>query len=305
MRRYDAPGKSLVTQMTEHIPFGKIGQLKNTLYLLAKHNLTGSYVFEGTVKLHGTNAAVQLLPDGSLAAQSRKRVLSVGSDNYGFAADVAANPELYKKFIQSYGTQEPFPHVFGEWVGPGVQSGVALADLLTKRFVPFDSLPVIALVTLDITKPVVLEDAQAHIYAATMSVEDKCPYAAQYGISGIGEGLVWKCPNLSPEFWFKSKGQKHTSSKVKVQKPPSLTVEEIGSLSAFVEFACSEERMAQGVRELGELNYQNISPFIQWMQRDILAECSLEIAELKVPYEKAVKLINKTAATYYRGLCDK
>lgn len=84
-------------------------------------------------KIDGTNAAIIIEPtehpvpseDGiavveglEVGAQSRKRLLQVGADNFGFAAWVQRNA---KELVAALG---PGRH-FGEWWGAGIQRGYA------------------------------------------------------------------------------------------------------------------------------------------------------------------------------------
>lgn len=86
-----------------------------------------------TQKIHGTNAQVSILPDPTtgelkIYTGSRTRWIYPGDDNYGFAAFVHANAaEFIKKLGQGV-------H-FGEWAGPGINSGEGLSE---KTFLLFD-----------------------------------------------------------------------------------------------------------------------------------------------------------------------
>lgn len=74
------------------------------------------------VDLNGSRAVV--------AAQSRKRVISPGSDNFGFARWVRENAEQLANLL-GYG------YHFGEWYGSGVQRGYGLQNG-EKRFMLFN-----------------------------------------------------------------------------------------------------------------------------------------------------------------------
>lgn len=72
-----------------------------------------------TEKVDGTNAAILVEDDGSVWAQSRKRIITPQQDNYGFARWVSDNSEA---LVQDLG---PGIH-FGEWAGHGIQRGYGL-----------------------------------------------------------------------------------------------------------------------------------------------------------------------------------
>ena len=65
-----------------------------------RDNQLPTITFQGTVKLHGTNAAIVSHKDGTLTIQSRGRILSAESDNAGFADFVLRNKEAVNKFVK-------------------------------------------------------------------------------------------------------------------------------------------------------------------------------------------------------------
>lgn len=81
-----------------------------------------------TQKIHGSNAQIVITEDGQIQAGSRNRWISVGDDNYGFASFVEENKT---DLIDKLGVGQHF----GEWAGPGINSGEGLPE---KRFILFD-----------------------------------------------------------------------------------------------------------------------------------------------------------------------
>lgn len=91
----------------------------------------GSAALFITQKIHGSNAQIYIYPgeDGAqLICGSRSRWIAPGDDNYGFAEMVHANKQ---EFIEKLG----YGRHFGEWAGPGINSGEGLKE---KTFVLFD-----------------------------------------------------------------------------------------------------------------------------------------------------------------------
>lgn len=80
-----------------------------------------------TEKLDGTNGCVIVGEDGSVAAQSRSRIITPEDDNFGFARWVQANAEELRQLGPGY-------H-YGEWWGQGIQRGYGLTE---KRFSLFN-----------------------------------------------------------------------------------------------------------------------------------------------------------------------
>lgn len=84
-----------------------------------------------TEKIDGTNACVIVTEDGRVAAQSRKRLITPGDDNAGFARWVVDNAA---DLIELLG---PGYH-YGEWWGSKIQRGYGLTGG-EKRFSLFNT----------------------------------------------------------------------------------------------------------------------------------------------------------------------
>lgn len=85
-----------------------------------------------TEKIDGTNAAVIITPNGTVAAQSRNRLITPGklTDNYGFARFVEQNADELR-IILGVG------HHYGEWYGSGIGRGYGMTGG-DKRFALFN-----------------------------------------------------------------------------------------------------------------------------------------------------------------------
>lgn len=68
-----------------------------------------------TEKIDGTNSGICIGEDGYIHAQSRNKIITPESDNYGFAGWVNSNKEELKLLGPGY-------H-FGEWWGVGINRG--------------------------------------------------------------------------------------------------------------------------------------------------------------------------------------
>ncbi len=89
----------------------------------------GKVLMTITQKIHGTNAQVVIAEDGTVQAGSRTRWIYPHDDNFGFANWVEQNKEeLIAKL--GLGTH------YGEWAGPGINSGEGLTE---KTFVLFNT----------------------------------------------------------------------------------------------------------------------------------------------------------------------
>lgn len=90
--------------------------------------------YYGKIKLHGTNAAVQITNDGKVLAQKRSSILGEGQDNFGFKTWVMEHEEFFKSVIS--GSTDNYV-IYGEWAGPGIQDGVAVSQTKNKMFYVF------------------------------------------------------------------------------------------------------------------------------------------------------------------------
>lgn len=95
-----------------------------------KFNTPGMMI---TQKIHGTNAVFCIYKDENnelkIKAGSRSRWLSIGDDNFGFCKFIMDNAqEFIEKFEEGY-------H-YGEWAGPGINSGEGLTEKTLVLFCP-------------------------------------------------------------------------------------------------------------------------------------------------------------------------
>jgi len=259
--------------------------------------------FTGTVKLHGTNAAIVRKPDGSITYQSRLREITLLNDNAGFAwAMTAIGEDFLNQFLKanlSPGDDETCI-IFGEWCGKGIQKGCAVHQL-DKMFVIFaamlsredksrwvDLTPFSApehrifnildfptyQLEIDFENPA---HAQERLQALVREIEACCPVAKVFGVDGIGEGLVWKCSEegyRSSKLWFKTKGEKHLVSKVKTVA--AVDVEKVESIQKFIDMVLTSARLSQGISALIEeglpVDRRSTGRFLSWIAQDVVSE---------------------------------
>ena len=286
--------------MRDVIKFGSIGQFRNfikTIQYLGwrKINLIG------TVKIHGTNSSVGLgLKDNSLFYQSRNRILSLDDDNYDFAKYIEDNKSEFLKIfdeIKNKINTEKYDSIiiYGELAGKGIQNKVAVSQI-DRFFAPFsivgvnketvDELDVklsinesirfypvetfgVYNVQLDLDN---VHLAQQEIKDLTISIENECPVGKYFGVSGTGEGIVFT--DETKQYSFKSKGEKHSVSKVKVIA--DVDIEKINKIKDFVDYSVTENRLNQGIEYLKEMNKEldisNMGDFLRWLANDVLKE---------------------------------
>lgn len=114
--------------------------------------------------------------------------------------------------------------------------------------------------------------AQQEIKDITIAIENECPVGKYFGISGVGEGVVFT--DETRTYSFKSKSEKHSVSKVKTIA--NVDVEKIKKIQDFIEYSVTENRLNQGIEYLKEMNKKldisSIGDFLRWLANDVLKE---------------------------------
>lgn len=354
-------GANLKKENMQMKKFSKIGKLSTALKaLISTYQYTGLdennapmynesielpvVKLYGTVKLHGTNAAVAQNPEGKLQFQSRTNIITPESDNAGFAFWASQNTEELSKMINFYRKQHEIDEnhtvvVYGEWAGKGIQKNVGINEL-PKAFYVF----AIAVITddlenensnfyLDMSKEFHWVNKEARIFnlwdkemfpvyeiemdlnnpklvqndliKITDDIEEECPVAKAFGVSGIGEGAVWV--NSTNKFRAKIKGDKH-AGKTKVSKTNIVDLEKLNSVNEFVERFVDIERLEQGWNMMTELGHalesKTIGHFIRWVIDDVISEESDTLMESGLEPKDVKKLISNKARKYFIGRLD-
>lgn len=278
--------------------------------------------FTGTVKLHGTNAAIVKYADGSLKFQSRERELSLLQDNSQFMLNMSKH-DLGFLFENSSFTESIA--IFGEWCGRGIQKGVAISELpkmsvifacnidgqwIDIRHIPTDPDKSIRSVLefglfsikIDFNAP---ELSQNQIIELTEQVEIECPAGRFFGVSGVGEGIVWSAKYEKHYYQFKVKGERHSISKVKTLA--SVDTELIANINEFTDSVITESRLQQGISWLQENNHPidqtSTGLYLRWIIGDVMKEEQDTIVQNQLdPKKLGGALSNKSRVWFFNHL---
>lgn len=290
--------------------------------------------YKGTVKLHGTNAAIVFDEEGKFHCQSRENIIAPQNDNAGFAAFVYALPEEVMNILK-----KPHIGIYGEWCGGNIQSSVGINglpkmfvifanrethDSYEQNFIKYDGgegtendtkilndhriYYIEQFITfhlrIDFEHP---EIAQNELVRVTEEVEKQCPVAKFFGKEGIGEGIVWKPMNYGTIFesnsglWFKVKGNLHQSSKHKTLAP--INIEEINNINELVDIVVTDSRVEQGIQKLKEagkeVSVKSMGDFLKWINGDIISEEAELLNKSGIEHKKIFSKISARAKNMF------
>jgi len=325
-------GKGFVLQKSPmaFVPFPHIESLKHLDRNLRRSGsyaeLPATLTYRGTVKLHGTNAGIrQLEPDGDLYVQSRNRMISVASDNFGFAAFVEQQTRPLKGLFAKLREALPLDRagapctLFGEWCGCGIQKDVAVGTLpkffaifavrVDETYWDLASLPDLQAVDARVysvlqfgTYHLQLSSCdvmagKAEIERATAAVCERCPAGLLLSAVGRGEGIVWQCLDRlgDAELWFKSKGEEFTVAIAKMDVSADLVVR----AKAFAKATLTTWRLEQAeafARDKAQ-GKGVIPALLQWAVSDALREEGLDLPSDDLPtYKKELERVARAWA---------
>lgn len=274
--------RTIVSNVLRHFNFVGLDEDGEAIYDTTKPKPT--LKFKGTVKLHGTNAAVSYNEDGGLWAQSRENIITPEKDNAGFAFFVESNRDAFQKLIaevlikNDLDAKQNTVTIYGEWCGGNIQKGVGISNLPKSFFIfGVKVSPIVADEEEAKLKPAYwvdydyLRSPDNKIYnildyatweididfnmpqlvtnklsELTLAVEEECPVAKAFGFSGIGEGIVWTVELNGVVYRFKVKGEKHAGSS-KVKTLANVDVEKLESVRDFIDYAVTQGRFNQGI----------------------------------------------------------
>lgn len=323
---------------TEKLPFQKWTSIELLHNVRRNLEILGDAVtitYRAKIKLHGTNAGVQVTTAGKVAAQKRSQIITSQSDNAGFAAWVERNLE----YFSALKTTENIT-IFGEWCGSNIQKGVAISQLKRKIFAVFaiqigDDITTlkkleirpeqIALVlpkhediyvlpfygqpiTLNFGNREQLKAAADTINKMVKTVERSDPWVKEtFGIEGIGEGLV-----LYPEansvvekanytdYLFKAKGIEHQV--VKTKTPVTIDPEKAANITEFVRLFVTEARLQQAVTEAcdGQYDMKRLGDFMKWFALDVKKESVAELEAADLTWKEVSKPLMNDAKEWYK-----
>ena len=236
----------------------------------------------------------------------------------------------YKELNPNVEVSKDIPVIIaGEWIARGIKKNVAICELPEKCFVilsvcinnrwlpdkPYSKICDEAAgiynisrggfykATIDITSNKTLNASMEMLQAYTLDVERHCPFAETFGISGNGEGIVWKTEHPLSEdaqLWFKTKSPlynyRRRLEKLQSDNPRVLA-------KVFAESTVTEARLDQGFHYLLETgtdaNEKATMKFVSWLVNDVEVEECKEIDEMEINIEFLRREVEKVGKMWY------
>lgn len=302
-------------------------------------NLNGNstVAYRSKVKLHGSNCAVQIHLDGSIVCQSRTSILTPEDDYAGFAKWVKQNEAAWK---DNHDNARAEVIIYGEWVGPGVQKGVAVSEIPKKCFAVFAARPLdsnnVPLEDILWTEPEVLETVVAGIpdtyvlpwYSDPLEIDWTAPdqvleveaglinkwvdnveandpwVEANFGVKGTGEGLVFY--PVSKEHLgvtnFNNLVFKAKGEKHRVVKAKAAVQVNLDVAINVDQFVAMVLTEARLEQGArGEYEKKDLGKFLHWISGDVQKETKGEMEASGLTWEQVNKPLTTFARTWYLG----
>lgn len=158
-------------------------------------------------------------------------------------------------------------------------------------------------IKIDMSNPKLTQNTLVEL---TNAVEKECPVAKQFGISGLGEGIVWKCVSVHPhiktsDLVFKVKGKEHSVTHVK--ELAEVDTAKVNSIKEFVDTVVTDNRLKQGIDYLNEMHVtvepSNMGVFLKWVANDCLKEESDVIEASGLERKEVMPAINNKAKQFF------
>jgi hypothetical protein len=225
--------------------------------------------------------------------------------------------------------------LYGEWCGPGIMRGVAINELPDKQWVLFgarvvgperdEHLDVVGPLgdcyaaeriysiadgpswelEIDYSSDGSKQRALEHAAELVSEVERRCPWAARFGVEGLGEGIVWQPVGDHwgrEDLYFKVKGAKHSKVKTKRDRP-EVAPEVLDGIREFVEFSTTEGRLEQGIEVLVDrskpVEMRSIGEYLKWIAEDVQRECAPELEASGLDWKQVSKAVLAKAKDFF------
>ncbi len=281
------------------------------------------------IKLDGTCAAVQILPDRTILAQSRTQFITPNQDNAGFASWVEQNKRVFEEI------NRPMV-IHGEWCGAGIQKRCSISKIGRKVFCVFAMqfgdyletspeiikgllpnhedifvIPWYKFVDIDYGNDEILQKTVDRINLDIAEIEKCDPFVKDtFGVDGLGEGLVFypvldrsntshfTTVDYYTDFVFKVKGNEHQV--VKTKAPAQINPEVANSVDEFVTLFVTENRLNQFAEKF-PLDMKETGNFLKAFLADVQKESSAELEASNLTWKDVNSALSTKARSWWQN----
>jgi len=182
------------------------------------------------------------------------------------------------------------------WLDPKEWSHIKWHEKLIYNIYDFPTYEI----DIDFQSPIL---SQNKLIEITDAVERQCPVGAYFNKIGVGEGVVWtEWEKTRGGLTFKVKGEQHSVSKVKTLAP--VDTEKLANIQEFIDYACTENRMLQGLDYLREqqltIEMKNMGTFLKWLVNDIIKEEKDTMEKSNIDGKDVGRAVQTKARTWFQ-----
>ncbi|CAF0933124.1 unnamed protein product [Didymodactylos carnosus] len=155
-------------------------------------------------------------------------------------------------------------------------------------------------IDIDFNEPKMIQNKLIEL---TDAVEKQCPVGLFFNRPGLGEGIVWtEWATTHGTLTFKVKGQEHAVTKVKTLA--AVDTEKLNSVQEFIDYACTDNRMKQGLdylreQQIDSKEMKNVPVFLKWLTNDIIKEEKDTMDKAQLDPKDVTKAITTKGRTWY------
>lgn len=299
--------KAIVGTILRHYNFVGLDENGNPVYDGTRQKPVIDFI--GTVKCHGTNAAVSFNNTAGLWFQSKENIITTEKDNAGFAFFASAKQDVFRAIVGlenipktffTFGVKvsNPQDEDFTAYWIEDVSGVMSSHENRIYNIFDFETYKI----TVDFNNP---QMVQNQIVEITNNIEKECPVAKAFGFPNtIGEGVVFTAFVNGVRHCFKSKGEEHAvGGKVKVVRP--VDNEKLSKIIDIADKVTPVWRLDQmlteacGLMNGGFIERRKMGDYIKLVMQDIIKEDTATIIEAGLDMKDINSKVSDIAKQYF------